>query len=587
MIDVILVASGHGIRMQAYTGGLFPKLLCTIGQETLLDRLFKNIEPFCSRLTIICNKHDKTILDKWIKINCTPRFQVQFFEHEACDGSYNALQDFLSSNCIGKCIVHWSDITTPRIKESDLNKLTSHDQCLVYGINRPMNCRFGIGPLSFGLRKSSKWANVVGIYGFDNLSMFMHNLGHSCALGNFNPVDLADGIEYAQHYAEVTTKYKLISSQDFIDNGDQTKHLKVISKSSNQARYFNNIEIGRHTVRKWTDTERGKNVMKHEINFYHNMQEFYGDCLPNVRKLWKLLYYEIVMDRIHGMTYQDWYNDKVHNMIESNNFDDIDCNKKLIKPVILGLKKFHSLQTKSRNFDKSIKYEYVDTLRSRVEEISPLIWENPNKQFLMDFDKFSEFPKNIDCSKMHFEDMVNRWERILENVVFKYAVIHGDPNTKNIMVDKDENIIFIDPRGRFGTDSMVGDVSYDFAKFIYGLSGYSTFNHAKNVKFDFASYDGVIASMVPFLNDFVPLNVVIRDVISIAYNITGNDERFFAISCWYKALIGMIWLKLTGYIKNDPTKAIFAYMYGMHLFETGIRNLENLVDSEHKLNLCF
>lgn len=585
MIDVILVASGYGIRMQPYTGGLFPKLLCTIGQETLLDRLFKNIEPFCSRLTIICNKHDKTILDKWIKINCTPRFQVQFFEHEACDGSYNALQDFLSSNCIGKCIVHWSDITTPRIKESDLNKLTSHDQCLVYGINRPMNCRFGIGPLSFGLRKSSKWANVVGIYGFDNLSMFMHNLGHSCALSNFNPVDLADGIEYVQHYAEVTTKYKLISSQDFIDNGDQTKHLKVISKSSNQARYFNNIEIGRHTVRKWTDTERGKNVMKHEINFYHNMQEFYGDCLPKVRKLWKLLYYEIVMDRIHGMTYQDWYDKMVEKYIVNGSFDS-QSNEKLIKPVILGLKKFHSLRTKSRNFDKSIKYEYVDTLRSRVNEISPIIWGNPDKKLSMIFDYFQQSPTPIDCTQSHFEDLVNRWERILENTVFKFAVIHGDPNTKNIMVDETGKIIFIDPRGRFGTDSLVGDTSYDFAKFIYGLTGYSLFNHAKAVEFDFASFENVIASMKSFTNG-VPLNIVIKNVIRIAYNITEYDKRFYPIMCWYKALIGMIWLKLTGYIKNDPTKAIFAYMYGMHLFETGIRNLENFVDSEHKLNLCF
>ena len=585
MIDVILVASGHGIRMQAYTGRLFPKLLCTIGQETLLDRLFKNIEPFCSRLTIICNKHDKIILDKWIKTNCNQRFRVYFFEHEQNDGSYNALQDFLLTTTIEKCIVHWSDITTPNIKESDLDKLTAPNQCLIYGINRPMDCRFGIGPLSFGLHKDSMWSNVIGIYGFNNLSKFMYNLKYICDNCNFKPIDLADGLVCAQH-TEIRLKYKLIPSGNLIDNGDQAKHLKIVRNSSNQARYFNNIKIGRNTVKKWTDTERGKNVMKHEINFYHNMQELYDDCLPKIHKLSTSDTYEIVMDKIDGKTYQDWYNDKVHNMIKSDNFD-IDCNKKLIKPVILGLKKFHSLQTKSRNFDKSIKYEYVDTLRSRVEEISPLIWENPNKQFLIDFDKFSESPKNIDCSKMHFEDMVNRWERILENVVFKYAVIHGDPNTKNIMVDKDENIIFIDPRGRFGTDSMVGDVSYDFAKFIYGLSGYSSFNHAKNVEFDFVCSEGVIASMAPFLNIFAPLNIVIRDVVSIAYNITENDERFFAISCWYKALIGMIWLKLTGYIKNDPTKAIFAYMYGMHLFEKGIYPLENLINSEHKLNLDF
>lgn len=586
MIDVILVASGYGIRMQPYTGGLFPKLLCTIGQETLLDRLFKNIEPFCSRLTIICNKHDKIILDKWIKINCNQRFPVQFFEHETCDGSYNALQDFLTSTRVGKCIVHWSDITTPRIKESDLDKLTSSDQCLVYGMNRPVNCRFGIGPLSFGLHKGNAWSNVVGIYGFNDLSMFMRNLDSICNRTNFDPVDLADGIEHAQHWHAINTEYKLISTRDFIDNGDPTKHLKVVGKSSNQARYFNNIEIGRRTVRKWTDTERGKNVMRHEINFYHNMQELYGDCLPNVRKLSKMLTYEVVMDKINGVTYQEWHDKMIKNAID-NRYYTIDYDKKLITPVILGLKKFHSFQTKPRNYDKSIKYEYVTTLRSRVNEISPIIWENPNKKMSMICRYIEDTPTIVDCSHSHFEDMVNRWERILENVVFKFAVIHGDPNTKNIMVDENNKIIFIDPRGRFGTDSLVGDTSYDFAKFIYGLTGYSTFNHAKNVKFDFASYDGVIVSMVPFLNDFVPINNTIKNVICIAYNISEYDDHFYPIMCWYQALIGMIWLKLTGYIKNDPTKAIFAYMYGMKLLESGVYKLEKLVDSEHKLNLCF
>ena len=43
------------------------------------------------------------------------------------------------------------------------------------------------------------------------------------------------------------------------------------------------------------------------------------------------------------------------------------------------------------------------------------------------------------------------------------------------------------------------------------------------------------------------------------------------------------------YVPNSfsTTKSIFAYMYGMYLFEKGIYPLENMINSEHKLNLDF
>ena len=51
-----------------------------------------------------------------------------------------------------------------------------------------------------------------------------------------------------------------------------------------------------------------------------------------------------------------------------------------------------------------------------------------------------------------------------------------------------------------------------------------------------------------------------------------KDEYREFIRC----LIGIIFIKLTGYIKNDPTKSIIAYHYGYILLEQGLRNLKML-----------
>jgi len=57
-----------------------------------------------------------------------------------------------------------------------------------------------------------------------------------------------------------------------------------------------------------------------------------------------------------------------------------------------------------------------------------------------------------------------------------YSLIHGDTHLGNILLDNSNNIYYIDPRGNFGNKKLFGLHYYDYAKLMFGLSGYSVFD---------------------------------------------------------------------------------------------------------------
>jgi hypothetical protein len=129
----------------------------------------------------------------------------------------------------------------------------------------------------------------------------------------------------------------------------------------------------------------------------------------------------------------------------------------------------------------------------------------------------------------------------LQSIKYDWGLIHGDTNSSNTMYNtKLEKIKFIDPRGRFGGLPFFGDVDYDTAKFMYGLSGYDYFNLDKNFKF-------------------------VKKDNKIFFDIEGYDLDELTDNNHIKILVGLIWLKLPFYIKNNPNKVIASYFYGMQL----------------------
>ena len=59
----------------------------------------------------------------------------------------------------------------------------------------------------------------------------------------------------------------------------------------------------------------------------------------------------------------------------------------------------------------------------------------------------------------------------------EYSLIHGDIHLGNILECEKGELYFIDPRGYFGNSKLFGLEEYDYAKLLFGISGYSMFDN--------------------------------------------------------------------------------------------------------------
>lgn len=585
-LPVVIIASGRGERMSAFTGNLFPKILCTIGQETLFDRILKNIEPICSELHIVGTARDNNILQQWYLKNCKSKFRIYFTNHNEANGSWLAIKHFQQEHPeIKQCILHWSDITMPFGKIPMLNE--SKNEVIVYASSKPRKCRFGM--YRNLIMEGCDSENVFGIYQCSNL----YNLVHKTNDTALQPVDLANILQDNQ-CSRIKLKRFIVPDSSILDNGDIIKHTEIMNRANNAVRYFNTISIEKDRVVKMAVNSRGAEVMANEIAFYTQLKPYCGTFLPRIyRAEANESHAYISMERIHGST--------VHERIVELNkryphspgmITEVD---RIIEAVFKTLDTLHSIKVMGLcGRDQCMVSEYYESVFSRINEISQIIPDTVDAQCLLK--AFYICPsvinppcieKRIDTTKEYLNNIMQRWKEILNKTYTRLAVIHGDPNSKNMMVaDEDNRIVLIDPRGKFGKPGIMGDVTYDFAKFMYGLHSYSHFNHEPVVKIQtkWISNTNVCQfDMTLFIDHF--LSELMQFV--YPYHNAVTDEQKDTVFYWYTALIGIIYLKLTGYIKNDPTKALHAYMYGIYLLETAIPKLEAVYQKHTIINLFF
>jgi hypothetical protein len=117
----------------------------------------------------------------------------------------------------------------------------------------------------------------------------------------------------------------------------------------------------------------------------------------------------------------------------------------------------------------------------------------------------------------------------------------------NILIDNNNKIWLIDPRGYFGNTKLFGVKEYDISKIIYSLSGFDQINNNNNYFF------------------------IINDKNNIDININNNIDNYLHLFDKYdkNMLINMTilhWFGLADYIKNDIHKCISSYYYGIYLY---------------------
>jgi hypothetical protein len=216
----------------------------------------------------------------------------------------------------------------------------------------------------------------------------------------------------------------------------------------------------------------------------------------------------------------------------------------ILKNIINKLQIFHKYEIRQEpklSFLKNLKIEIFDKVYQRREIIKDFLdffgeIKFVNGLAIDSFDVIMDKCKNI----------ITQYYKTIDN--YEYVIIHGDCNFSNILINPLDinNICFIDPRGYFGDSSIFGPKEYDYAKLLYAISGYDSFNRNYfNINFFDKNGKMLNFEIKPFYFDKKIINKYFNKI--------------------HKAFMVIIWLSLAEYNKNNIWKCLASYYYGLYL----------------------
>jgi len=217
---------------------------------------------------------------------------------------------------------------------------------------------------------------------------------------------------------------------------------------------FNDITIINNLFSKKGKNDHGKQKINDEIEFYKFVEN------NNIDFPMPTLY-----------TYEDgkleiqYINNAqiITNMITPQNYVCYINNIKLLLNKIHDFK----LPITSEILKSDIMIETETKIIKRYNEYN---WES-NKKF-----KNLQYVNGLKFKSINYYSEIIKYKCLnyLNNRNY-YNLIHGDTHLGNIM-ESDDKLYFIDPRGKFGNTNLFGIKEYDYAKLLFGISGYSKFD---------------------------------------------------------------------------------------------------------------
>ena len=157
----------------------------------------------------------------------------------------------------------------------------------------------------------------------------------------------------------------------------------------------------------------------------------------------------------------------------------------------------------------------------------------------------------LECvNPFYNDDLTDLTNKISELYVDKYHIIHGDTTFSNTLFDDNCKAYFIDPRGVFGSLKLYGDKNYDWAKLYYSVNGNYDSINAKKFSVEFT--DKTILLKIKS-NGFE----MFSDKVIELSGLSKNKMYLHQV---------LIWLSLTGYVKEDIDAILYSFYYGVYLW---------------------
>jgi hypothetical protein len=536
-MDVLILAAGLGSRVSKYTLNTIPKFLINIDDNTGLYYILQYWKKYADNIYLVIHSNFYEITQFYID-NVIPseyNYKIKLITYDESDGTAFTLNYILNNQLHNKIInknllITWCDLYP--IDDIDFSLLNSTENNNIHVFTNGNKCRYGLKDNNVVFCEKSD-GNILGIFYIQNYTGF-----------NLNDITKGDDIVLYLHKIGQINELKV---NNIIDYGDEQK-LQFIVNNSNilkiNGRYFNKFTIFNNKLLKEGITLKGVELIQKEREWY---------SFINNNKIHPTLYEDINLDHKNSIlieykknyipVYQYFIN--INKKIKDNSNLEDTFNE--IKPIVLEciikkIKYLHSLNVQKIDhllFFKNLEIEIFDKIIQRKKNIEEFI-NYFGKISIVNGINISSFEEILDkCKKIIFE----YYEKIDK---LEYRTIHGDCQFSNILLNNSNitDICLIDPRGYFGESMIFGPVEYDYAKILYGISGYDAFN---------ANY---------FIIDSIDNQSINFEIPQIKFKQKVLNKYFYKI---HYAYLVVIWLGLADYNKNNIWKCLASYYHGLYL----------------------
>jgi MobA-like NTP transferase domain len=465
--------------------------------------LYHLFEQFPHSHFLIIGDYLYNVLDKYLRV-VPPRVRYQLIRARHT-GTLAGLQDAvdLIEDSDEPFLIVWSDLLFEASLDGEML-----DRPLV-GLSRTFLCRWSLAPDGSFANVPSATSGVAGFFCFP----------HKRVLG-----DLPCDGEFVQHLGTLNLRFTPL----FLDNVYEFGTLDLVDRyrhSRPVARFFNTVEIRKHAVSKRARSREFQPLIDAEACWYEKLSSL------GFRKIPHLLTREpFTIERINGR----------HPF-------EIDCPPPVMRRILhnIGqcLSELHRLDCISSEQSAATEmylYKTVDRLESvrllipNVEE--PTLWVN-----------------GVPCrNPLHpkYQDWLRDKVATLQQQHI-FTIIHGDPTFSNILIDRHYDAWLIDPRGYFGAIQFYGDPRYDWAKLYYSVIGnYDQFNQ-KHFRLSIA---GSTIDLRIRSNGWENQSPVLTEYCN------GTFTQMNLIHA-------LIWLSLTGYVKDDYDSVLASFYNGLYWLE--------------------
>ena len=544
-MDVIILAAGIASRLSKFTHNIIPKYLVNLDDNTGLYYIIKYWNNYANRIYLVIHSKFNIITNFYIK-NILKEYsdKIIIINYNNNDGTAYTLNYILKNELkdknIKNLLLTWCDLyPIDKIDLLQLPNMNMKDNN-IYIFTNGNKCRYVLE--NNKIKKSDNCdGNIIGIYYFQNYKPF--NLDDNCKNN--------DIVDYLENIGEIID-YKL---NNIVDYGDEEKYLNILKNKKDIAlrcRYFNDIKIiDKNKLLKKGINDKGKYIIKYEKNWYKYIYSLENKIFKNIPKLYNIYENAILIEykdkHIPLYKFFTLYEEKILKLdsdieksIKNAEYNIIKIT--ILKNILNKLNELHSIENKkeSKNlFLNNLKKETYDKLYERKKIIEDFI------AYFGNIKKVNNIQiNNFDTIVYKCKKIIIQYYETLEK--YDYSIILGDCQFSNILIDPDNisDIIFIDPRGYFGNSIIYGPIEYDYAKILYGISGYDKFN----------------------FNDF---HIKYIDSENIEFEINGFYYDKNIINKYFhkvhKAFLVLIWLSLAEYNKNNIWKCLASYYYGLYL----------------------